>query len=260
MRILPSLVLTAGLLLLPEVRAQDPDFSLPLNEGAGETAQAPGDPGIVGRFIGVGGKWTDDVPENFVSGSAYRNTGVGGTAIVISGADVPNLEILDNFTITCWIRVRAAKNYSRIVSKADKKMEAFIDLRIDEAPDGGNQSVLALRTGMIGKDGYVEKAFEAHSQATAFTEEWMFLAVVRDSDTGEITFYQGHLENNTLTDLGADKGPRGSVQTGNKNLMIGNIEVNIDRAPDADFSDFRIYREALTPKELAAVREAAFKR
>jgi hypothetical protein len=259
MRILYVLALISILPLVSEAGAQDPVFSLPLNEGAGQTVQVPSNPGIVGNFIGIGGEWTDDVPENFVSGSAYRNSGVGGTAIVISGADLPNLGILDNFTITCWINVRAAKNYSRIVSKADKEMEAFFDFRIDEAADGSNNIVLALRSGSVVKGGYIEKAFEAQSEPVNLSEGWVFLAVVRDAESGEITFYKGNPASTTLTAIGTDKGPRGSVQTGNKNLMIGNIEVNMDRAPDADFSDIRITREAMTPEELNAVRKAAFK-
>lgn len=256
----PAFALVVTLFGLSEARAIDPAFHLPLNEGAGETVQAPGNSGVEGRFIGVGGSWTNEVPDHFVSGSAYRSNGVGGTAIVISGARVPSLEILDNFTLTCWIRVRAAKNYSRIASKSDSEMEAFFDLRIDESSDGLSQIVLAQRAGTTGPGGYLEKAYETASEPTDLSSDWVFLAVVRDSVSGEVSFYQGSAADDTLASIGTTEGPEGSLQIGDKNLMIGNIAVNMDRAPDADFSDFRIYLEALTSDELEEVRQSAFER
>lgn len=238
--------------------AAEPIIYLPLNEGAGEIAHDPKRSGVEGVLKGVGG-WTEEVPANFSSGSAWRNEGRPGTAIVVPGTQVPDLNNLESFTIACWVNVREAHHLSRIVSKADRKMEAFFDLRLDEKPDGGSCLVLSLRTGKVNADGYIEKNFEIYSDSIKLPDSWIFVAAVREGGSGEITFYLGNTNDPSLKMIGTGKGPIGAVQSGEADLMIGNISVNMKRAANADFSGFRIYDEALSENEIQTLRQQAFK-
>lgn len=238
--------------------AAEPIIYLPLNEGAGEIAHDPSRPGVEGMLKGTGG-WTEEVPANFSSGSAWRNNGRPGTAIIVSAIQVPDLNSIESFTIACWVNVREAHHLSRIASKADRKMEAFFDLRFDETPDGGSCMVLSLRTGKVNADGYIEKNFEIYSDSIKFPDSWIFVAAIREGGSGEITFYLGDTNDHSLRVIGTGKGPIGAIQSGEADLLIGNIAANMKRAANADFSGFRIYGEALSENEIQSLRQQAFR-
>lgn len=254
------LTLVCAIHPLSQARAIEPIVYLPLNEGAGETVHDPRRPGVEGMLQGPGSSWTEEVPRDFVSGSAWSSDGSSNTAIIVPGEQVSELNGVESFTIACWVNVREARHLSRIASKADQKMEAFFDLRLDEAPDGNTCIALSLRTGKANAEGYLEKNFEIRSDPLKLPKGWFFLVAVREGGSGEITFYYEGIDEHSLKMIGTGKGPLGAIQSGTADLLIGNIRANMNRALNADFSEFRIYNQALTENEIQSLRQQAFKR
>jgi len=167
---------------------------------------------------------------------------------------------MEDFTITCWLNVRDPSNLLRIVSKMGLKDASFFDFRLAEAPAGSIKFLLALRTGRILDNGYVQKGFEIVSEDCELPFGWLFVAVTRDSNSGLVSFYFGGEDPSTgvVVPIGIGDGPRGVILDNKAALMIGNIQVNLGRAANADFSDLRIYTEVLSPEMIEAVRVQNF--
>lgn len=236
-----------------------PAVHFPLNEGAGRDFHSLGANGLSASLHGPGGEWTSDVPQGFRSGSAWRFTGQKGSAIIASGEEMPELGNLESFTFTGWVRVHEARHLSRIISKSLPGMEALVELRLDAEEEGQTCFLAALRTGSLAPSGFAEKSHELRSEPFTPGHEWMAVALVRDSESGIVTFYLAPSPEAPFHAIGSAKGPVGPINTERADLVIGNTRLNMDRNAVADFSDFRLYLQTLDVGDLEAVRQSALK-
>ena len=85
---------------------------------------------------------------------------------------------------------------------------------------------------------------------------WFFFAVTRDASTGVISFYYGTPTEN-LSSVGGGTGAAGTIADNSSAFMVGNVAANTNRAPNADFSDIRIYDGVLDHSQIQAVQMEA---
>jgi len=243
------------------IQVQEPALRFALNEGAGTAVLDSSSAKVAGELKGSGAGWTVDVPAAFSSGSAYSCDGSRGSRIAIEAEASDAISLLEDFTITCWLNMRDPSNLRRILSKMDLKHASFFDFRLAEAAEGKIKFLLALRTGSILDNGYAQKGFEIVSEDCELPLGWLFVAVTRDSNSGLVSFYFGGEDPSTdlVASIGTGDGPKGVILDNKAALMIGNIQVNLGRAANADFSDLRIYTEVLSSETIEAVRLQNFK-
>lgn len=257
-----SLIASVGLYSIDINAASPPIVHYPLKEGAGLSVLDASSAGEEGTLSGPGSGWTRDVPVNFVPGSAYSNNGAPRSAIVVRSSALDQLGSLEDFTITCWVRLRTPRELSRLVSKMNTQMESYFDLRLGTPADGKVNIIFGLRTGATDpRTGFAEKGFELPSEDLLLSQEWLFLAIARESASGTVRFYLGEaVPGSHLSSAGAQRGPIGPMIMNDAKLMIGNVQANLSRAADVDFSDVRIYKAALAESEIDLARTENLKK
>ncbi len=243
-----SFILTLGFLASPTF-GQTLLLEYTFDQSTGTTAfDSAADPAD-GVLVGAGSTWTDvGLPGNFKAGNAYSNSGANGT--YVSAGYVEKLDGLGDFTFSGWMNVRSAVTdqflWDRVMSKRSST-GAFFDLRFTDVGDGDVGLALEINTGS-GSGTVTSIAMDM--------SDWFFFAVSRDADSGAISFYYGDASG-ALSAAGSGSGPTGNIAASGASFFVGNVSANTARAPDADFSDIRIYDGALDISEVQAVQAAA---
>lgn len=202
-----------------------------------------------GTLTGAGSTWTNTgLPQNFQANHVYSNNGDNGT--YVTAGDVAKLDGLGSFTFTGWLNVESAVttqfSWDRVLSKRGST-GSYFDLRFADAGGGNVGLTLEISTG-VGTATVTSSAMNM--------SDWFFFAVTRDATTGVISFYYGTTDG-SLISAGGDTGATGTIADNSSPFMVGNVAANTSRAPDADFSDIRIYDGVLSLGGLQAVQMQA---
>ena len=224
------------------------DYSF--NQSTGTTATDSSASPANGTLTGAGSTWQNTgLPGNFTSTSVYSNSGASGT--YVTAGDVAKLDGLGDITFTGWLNVNSAVITAfaedRVLSK--RNLGSFFDLTFTDTGSGSKGLALGIYTG-IGT-GTVTK-----SNTMDMSNGWFFYAVTRNSTTGGISFYYGTTAG-SLTSAGGGTGQTGAIADNANAFMVGNVSSNTDRAPDADFSDIRIYNSVLGFSAIQAIQTSA---
>lgn len=236
-------------LVTANLQAQSPILHYSLNQSTGTTAFDSAENPANGTLTGAGSSWTDDgLPGAFVASHAYRNSGANGT--YITGWDQEKLRNLGDFTMTGWLNVReasvAAFAQDRVMSKRGTSGD-YYDLTFGDAGDGNIGLRLDISTGTSNSQ-ILSNAMDMG--------EWFFFAVSRNASTGEILFYYG-TPTGDFSAAGGGTGVTGIVGNNTAQFMIGNAAANTARAPNADFSDMRLYGAALGSNDIQQIMGSA---
>lgn len=199
-----------------------------------------------GTLTGAGSTWTNmGLPPNFQANYAYSNS--GGNATYVTAGDVAKLDGLSSFTFTGWLNVESAVttqfSWDRVLSKRGSS-GSYFDLRFADVGGGNIGLTLEISTG---------SGTAAVSSGAMNMSDWFFFAVTRDATTGLISFYYGTTDG-SLVSVGGGTGTTGVIADNSSAFMVGNVAANVDRAPNADFSDIRIYDGVLNLSALQAVQ------
>lgn len=246
---LRALAIVAGLgIIAAESHAQSLLLHYDFNQSTGTTVVDRATNPANGTLTGAGSTWTA-MPSGFNATYAYSNSGANGT--YITAGDVAKLDGLGNFTISGWINVTEASvatfAQDRVASKRGSS-GAFFDLRFNDLGDGAIGLSLEINT-------TVGSALAVSSTAMDMSG-WFFFAVTRDATTGEVSFYYG-TPDGAFSAAGSGIGRAGTIPDSTAAFMIGNTAANTQRAPNAAFSDFRIYDDVLTTSALKNIQYAA---
>ncbi len=223
---------------------------LRFDEGEGVVARNKADTSAPGVFSVTGAEWTTDVPETFVSRTAYRNTGNEGAYVSVKG-DSEGISTFDDFTITGWVQATevngTAGAFDRILSKRDAVGQRAIDIGFINS---GSGSKAGIGIGVL-----VGSLNQVVTPPIDFSEGWIFFAVTRVRDTGEISIYLGRSGREQSAQLErTGEGTPGPIKN-NAPLMVGNTPMGVHRAGEASYSDIRIYNEVLDAAQIEAVRQ-----
>jgi len=199
--------------------------------------------------VNGGGFTTTGVPTEFEATNVYANN--GGTGVGINAGDVAKLDGLGDFTMSGWLRVDSAGigNFAqdRVMSKRGTT-GTYFDLTFFDIGSG----VTGLRLDISAGSGSSQIASTAIDLS-----DWFFFAVSRDATSGATQFYLGDATGTAAAAAGSGTGVTGNIAANNNDFWVGNVQANTGRAPDADFSDIRIYGDALTLAQVQAVQTTA---
>lgn len=206
-----------------------------------------------GTLTGAGSTWQNTgLPPNFKVDNVYSNSGASGT--YVTAGDVAKLDGLGDFTFTGWLNVNSANigefTEDRVLSKRSNTVGAsFFDLSFTDAGSGNTGLALGIFTGTVGST-------KTKSAAMDISSGWFFYAVTRNSTTGAISFFYGTTAG-SLTSAGGGTGQTGSIVDNANLFIVGNVQSNTDRAPDADFSEIRIYDSVLSYAAIGDIQASA---
>lgn len=220
------------------------DFDQSTGTSAVDSAANPAN----GTLTGTGSSWTSlGLPSNFQAQHVYRNNGANGS--YVSAGNATKLDALGSFTITGWLNVRNVDiaNFAqdRVLSKRGST-GSYFDLIFVDLGTGNIGLRLDISTGSTGGTSQI-------SSSALDLDGWFFFAVSRDATTGAIQFFYGTPEG-TLTSAGGGVGATGALASNTAAFLIGNTQANTGRAPDADFSDFRVYEGALNSAAIQTIQ------
>lgn len=224
-----------------------------LDQESGTTATDASSSLANGTLLGAGSSWTSSVPSSFVAEHAYRNSGAKDT--MISAGKVSALESLGALTITGWVNVHAATTtvggQDRLLSsRGMAAADGYFDLSLYSITGG-----TALRFEVKNNSATANSAL--NSSVVDLTSGWLYFAVTWDGTTGQTTIHIGTTDAaGALQSVGTGTLKTGVIDGSTNIFTIGNIAINTDRAPEADFSDIRIYNNVLSETELNTVRLA----
>ncbi|MDR1281940.1 MAG: LamG domain-containing protein [Opitutaceae bacterium] len=224
-----------------------------LDEGSGTTVADSAAAPANGTFVGAGSSWTTDTPSG--SGYAWRVNDSSGSYVSAGAGAVGKLEGLGDFTITFWMDLSAiSATTDRIFStRGTDNAAGWLDLLATSTDLSKMTLTLNLKSPDASSQNAVSDAFDASGG-------WVFVAITRTASTGTVTFYTGDTATSAasaLTVAGTTTG-LSSATTINKNSaefrLGGTASTSQNRSPSGDFSDFRIYAEALGQPALNAIR------
>lgn len=219
-----------------------------LDEGSGTTAADTGDGTPANAaFFGTGASWDASNPNGTgPSLSVNRNSG----SSYLDGGHIEKLEGLGNFTLTTWIKFSDIKSGDRLFSTWDGGTGGFFDLRANTG-----SSANSLNLSFQFSNG--TQTNSANATVGIDATQWVFIAIVYNGSTTR--FYLG--------DATAPVATLGSVVnvTGISNINANSGEFRLGstaatttvRTPVGNFSDFRLYDEALTANDLNLIRTQA---
>jgi hypothetical protein len=224
------------------------------DDGSGTVAAADSSgfaPAANGTFVNDATRTTSGSTPN---GTGYaQDLSVNAVSDWVASAGATKLDTLTNFTLTCWVNMRAAPvNGDRLCGRIAATPFPGFDFFVG-TPNAGAIGAGNFKLGMLA-DTSTATASTADMGAS---NEWKFVAVTYDGNLTSLNvlFYSGGTTN-AVTQLG-NAGTRnsGTINTTTAEFRVGGTQsTTADRTPPAWIDDVRVYNTVLSAQDLELVR------